>query len=48
MKNYKVIVRFQAIDRKDAENFVVSMRDGDWLEHLGEVKDWTNEDKSNV
>ena len=34
MENYKVVMRFQATDEQDAENFVASMSEKDWLEHL--------------
>jgi len=35
-KTYKVFVSFHAKNDKDAEEFVLSMSDSDWLEHLEE------------
>lgn len=35
---YKIVVRFDATNKADAENFVYSMNPKDWLEHLEEDK----------
>tara|TARA_R100000773_G_scaffold2502_1_gene3214 strand:- start:6 stop:125 length:120 start_codon:yes stop_codon:yes gene_type:complete len=35
-KVYTVFVSFHAKDEQDAEEFVLSMSDSDWLEHLQE------------
>tara|TARA_B100001250_G_scaffold12372_1_gene10778 strand:+ start:5217 stop:5342 length:126 start_codon:yes stop_codon:yes gene_type:complete len=37
-KAYKVVMNFDATDEQDAENFVASMSENDWLEHLEEDK----------
>ena len=34
LKPYKIVVRFDATNDNDAENFVYSMNPKDWLEHL--------------
>ena len=36
MNTYKVLVRIDATDGKDAEDFVYDMQPSDWLEHLEE------------
>ena len=36
MKTYKILVKFDATDEKDAEDFVYDMQPKDWLEHLEE------------
>ena len=34
LKDFRIVVQFQATDYEDAENFVYSMNPKDWLEHL--------------
>ena len=34
LKPYKVVVRFDATNQADAEDFVYGMQPKDWLEHL--------------
>ena len=36
MQTYKILVRLDATDEKDAEDFVYSMYPKDWLQHLEE------------
>jgi len=36
MRTYKILVRFDATDEKDAEDFVYDMQPKDWLQHLEE------------
>ena len=36
LKTYKIIVRFDATNQADAEDFVYDMQPKDWLEHLEE------------
>ena len=35
-KTYKILVRFDATDKEDAEDFVYDMHPKDWLQHLEE------------
>tara|TARA_B100000287_G_scaffold368386_1_gene364627 strand:+ start:1119 stop:1244 length:126 start_codon:yes stop_codon:yes gene_type:complete len=37
-KAYKIVMKFEAKDEQDAEDFVASMSEKDWLEHLEEDK----------
>ena len=39
LKSYKIVVRFDATNDNDAENFVYSMNPKDWLEHLEEEEE---------
>ena len=34
LKPYKIVVRFDATNQADAEDFVYGMQPKDWLEHL--------------
>ena len=36
LKDFRIVVQFQATDYEDAEDFVYSMNPKDWLEHLVE------------
>tara|TARA_R110002012_G_scaffold130345_2_gene282836 strand:+ start:789 stop:1070 length:282 start_codon:yes stop_codon:yes gene_type:complete len=36
LKTYKILVKFDATDEKDAEDFVYDMQPKDWLQHLEE------------
>ena len=36
LKDFRIVVQFQATDYEDAEDFVYSMNPKDWLEHLEE------------
>ena len=36
LKPYKLVVRFDATNQADAEDFVYSMSSSDWLDHLEE------------
>ena len=38
LKPYKVVVRFDATNQSDAEDFVYDMQPKDWLDHLEEDK----------
>tara|TARA_R100000995_G_C3407362_1_gene87756 strand:- start:269 stop:547 length:279 start_codon:yes stop_codon:yes gene_type:complete len=39
LKAYKIVVKFDATNEDDAEDFVNDMNPGDWLEHLEEEKE---------
>jgi hypothetical protein len=36
LKPYKIVVRFDATNQDDAQDFVYDMQPKDWLEHLEE------------
>jgi len=38
LKTYKILVKFDATDEQDAEDFVYDMQPKDWLQHLEEEK----------
>tara|TARA_B100001996_G_scaffold281483_1_gene221886 strand:+ start:301 stop:456 length:156 start_codon:yes stop_codon:yes gene_type:complete len=39
LKPYKIVVKFDATNQADAEDFVNDMNPKDWLEHLEEDKE---------